>query len=79
MKYAIQKFTAPTTQKPLSVNLLDIFAVYPNDGSIPTGNTYDGAGAVLVSNAGFYLPVKEEAGAVTELWLGGLRNMTGSA
>lgn len=79
MKFAIQKFTSPKSDKSFNVNLKDIAAVYPNDGGIPSGDTYDGAGAILVSTSGLYLPVKEEVTLATELWVVGLKNMYGTA
>jgi len=77
-KFPIQKFTT-TKGTAFNVNLQGILAVAPNDGGIPSGDTYEGAGAVLVTSSGYYLPVKEKVDAATELWLSGLRNMAGTA
>lgn len=77
--YSIQKFTAVQGGSQISVNTADIFAVAPNDGINTSGKIFSGAGALLVTQAGYYLPVKEDPSVATELWLSGLNKMSGTA
>lgn len=79
MKFSIQKFTSFKGGKTINVNVGDIFAIHPNDGSVASGATYDGAGALIVTKTGYYMPVKEELPVATDLWLNGLKTLAGNA